>query len=149
MRRGLHQVVRPHAHDLERRRRPLQHLLPRRLRPPRRRLPARPPRAVPTGATSNSNLQPACERDHKAKHADGFGVTGTSEGAVFHTRAGFRHPVTAATQPTGRSIVADDLFDFQYSATEIVDALTHLAALQHTHRPGPSALVDEIWTDAA
>jgi hypothetical protein len=103
----------------------------------------------PAGATSNRNLQPACERDHKAKHADGFDVTGISEGAVFQTRAGFRHRVTQATQPTGRSIVADDLFDFQYSATEIVETLTHLAALQHTHRLGPSPLVDEIWTDAA
>ena len=103
----------------------------------------------PAGPTSNRNLQPACERDHKAKHADGFGVTGTSERADFHTRAGFRHPVTPPTQPTGASVVADDLFDFQYSATDIVDALTHLAALQHTHRLGPSPLLDEIWADAA
>ena len=54
-----------------------------------------------------------------------------------------------ATQPAGRSIVADDLFDFQYSATEIVEALTRLASIQHTHRAGPSPLVEEIWADAA
>ena len=79
----------------------------------------------------------------------GFAATGTSDDAVFHTRAGFRHPVLPATQPTGTCLVPDDLFGFQYSATEIVDALTHLAAIQHAHRPGPSPLVDEIWSDAA
>ncbi len=103
----------------------------------------------PAGATGNRNLQPACERDHKAKHANGFTVTGTSDEALFQTRAGFRHAVVAASQPTGRCVVPDDLFGFQYSATEIVDALTHLAQIQHTHRPGPSPLVDEIWSDAA
>jgi hypothetical protein len=42
-----------------------------------------------------------------------------------------------------------DPVGFQYSATEIVDALTHLAAIQHSHRTGPSPLVDEVWSDAA
>ena len=46
----------------------------------------------PAGPTSNRNLQPACERDHKAKHADGFGMGATPRagrrcgpGPVFST----------------------------------------------------------------
>ncbi len=103
----------------------------------------------PVGPTSNRNLQPACGRDHKGKHADGFGVTTYDGATTFHTRAGFRHPVGEATLPVGSNIVADDLFDFQYTATEIRDALTHLAQIQHTHRDGPPSLVEDIWADAA
>ena len=68
----------------------------------------------------------------------------------MRTRAGFQHLTTDTRHPVGTSAVPEDLFGFQYTATEIVDALTHLAALQHAHRAGPrSALVEEIWADAA
>ena len=105
----------------------------------------------PAGPTSNLNLQPACERDHKAKHADGFGMGRDPQGRpTLRTRAGFQHLTTDTRQPVGASAVPDDLFGFQYTATEIVDALTHLAGLQHAQRSGPrSALVEEIWADAA
>ena len=103
----------------------------------------------PEGRTSNRHLQPACERDHKGKHAEGFGVASTSSGTEFHTRAGFRHPVREAPQPRGSTIVPDDIFGFQYSATEILDALTHLAEIQHTHRHGPVSGLADIWADVA
>ena len=105
----------------------------------------------PAGPTSNRNLQPACERDHKAKHADGFGLGRDPQGrTTLRTRAGFQHLTTDTRHPVGTSAVPEDLFGFQYTATEIVDALTHLAALQHAHRAGPrSTLVEEIWADAA
>ncbi|QWZ09146.1 hypothetical protein KRR39_04910 [Nocardioides panacis] len=105
----------------------------------------------PAGPTSNRNLQPACERDHKAKHADGFGRGRDPQGrTTLRTRAGFQHPTTDPRRPVGTNAVPDDLFGLQYTATEIVDALTHLAGLQHAHRAGPcSSLVEGIRADAA
>lgn len=49
----------------------------------------------PEGATSTTNLQPACKRDHKAKHAPGFAVSPTT----FRTPAGFKHPIVPDEVP--------------------------------------------------
>ena len=56
----------------------------------------------PAGPTSNRNLQPACERDHKAKHADGFAMEHDGGGrSTLRTRAGFQHLTTDTRQPVG------------------------------------------------
>jgi len=49
----------------------------------------------PEGPTSTTNLQPACKRDHKAKHSPGFAVSPT----VFRTPAGFEHPIVPEEVP--------------------------------------------------
>jgi hypothetical protein len=101
----------------------------------------------PAGPTSNGNLQPACRRDHRSKHAAGFAIT---EAGAFRTRAGFLHPTGGdATQPVGTNLVEDDLFGIQHSAAEIRDALVHLAALHHAaHRPLHEQF-DDLWSDVA
>jgi hypothetical protein len=92
----------------------------------------------PEGETSNTNLQPGCGRDHKAKHAPGYGVTTDEAGQTsFHTRAGFTHPVTQASQPTGESLIDDGDLDIQYSATEFLATLRHLANHRKPLPPPP------------
>lgn len=90
------------------------------------------------GPTATGNLWPGCGRDHTAKHTPGFSVgtdpdTGSS---TFGTRAGFTHPVEQATPPAAAGIIPEGLVGFQYTATEILDALDHLAG-------------DDTWEDAA
>lgn len=100
----------------------------------------------PAGATSNTNLQPACGRDHTAKHTPGFGV-GTEPGSgdtTLRTRAGFRHPVRPADQPVGSNRLPDDLFEFQHTATELHDALTHLTDIRRSLAAGPLPIVEEL-----
>ena len=60
----------------------------------------------PAGPTSNRNLQPACERDHRAKHADGFAMEHDGRGrSAWRTRAGFQHLTTDTRQPVGTHAV--------------------------------------------
>jgi len=83
---------------------------------------ARPPHPWPHGATSTTNLQPACKADHKAKHAPGFTVEQTEAGSlVLHTPAGLRHPSQPAEHPT--SAHWPEVPEIQFTATELVLAL--------------------------
>lgn len=67
---------------------------------------------------------------HKAKHAAGFALEQRDDGSLtLLTPTGFRHPVPVYVQPTadGRfpdiALVEDD---FQFSVTELGDALAYL-----------------------
>lgn len=105
----------------------------------------------PAGATSNTNLQPACGPDHTAKHTTGFAVTtGPGSGDItLHTRADFRHPVRPNDQPLGSDPLPDDLLGFQHTATELRDALTYLTELRRQLATGPLPILDELLEGAA
>jgi hypothetical protein len=99
----------------------------------------------PLGPTATGNLWPGCGRDHTAKHTPGFTVrTDPDTGAsTFGTRAGFSHPVEQASHSAGAAIIPEALFGIQYSATEILDALTYLAGLHRVLRAGPLPTRDD------
>jgi hypothetical protein len=91
--------------------------------------------AWPDGPTDTKNLWPGCGSDHKAKHAPGFGIEQTPDGAYcLRTPAGFRHRIDRAKHP------ANDTFDdvpeeFQFSATELLEAIAQLRELDADQRP--------------
>lgn len=59
----------------------------------------------PHGPTDVENLWPGCTTDHKAKHAPGFAIEQTPEGAyTIRTPAGFRHPHRAHRAPRIRDL---------------------------------------------
>jgi hypothetical protein len=91
--------------------------------------------AWPEGATGTQNLWPGCKADHKAKHAPGFAIEQTAGGSfAIRTPAGFSHRIEPAEHPASESF--DDIPDeFQFSATEIADAITHLRELDADQRP--------------
>ena len=103
-------------------------------------------RAWPQGPTSNKNLGPGCKTDHKGKHADGFGLEDNSDGTLtLHTRAGFAHTTELVHQP-----VADwpeaALFESQFTATEILDAIGYLRFEQQVIDNSAIAHLDEDET---
>lgn len=99
------------------------------------------------GATSNTNLQPACGTDHTAS----FKVSSEpgSGDITFSTRAGFRHPVRPAEPPVGSDPIPDDLFDFQHTVTELRGALAYLTGIRRSLARGPLPLVEEGFEGAA
>ena len=80
----------------------------------------------PRGATSTRNLGPGCKADHKGKHASGFGlVQNPDQSFTLTTAAGFAHttyPVRHPIEPWPE----EALFESQFSATEILDAIGYL-----------------------
>jgi len=81
----------------------------------------------PLGSTTPINLGPFCRTDHRAKHSRGFSFVQTESGAfAFTTRAGFTYAATDTEHP-----VATDWPEvperIQFSVTEIVEAVHHLA----------------------
>jgi len=79
----------------------------------------------PHGATSTTNLQPACKADHKAKHSAGFSIEQTEAGSpVLRTPAGFHH----ASHPTQHPVRSHwpEVPEIQFTATEFVHALQEL-----------------------
>jgi hypothetical protein len=81
----------------------------------------------PLGPTSTTNLHPGCPSDHKAKHAQGFGlVQGTDGSWSFHTAAGFSHPTGPADQPCVTGWPDASLFEFQFTASDFLAVLTRL-----------------------
>jgi hypothetical protein len=89
----------------------------------------------PVGLTSPSNLWPACRRDHRAKHSDGFSITQTESGGfALSTPGGFTHPIVEADHP-----FSDDWAEvphgIQFSVTEIHDALARLRKERRDNRP--------------
>lgn len=81
----------------------------------------------PEGRTSTGQLWPGCKRGHKAKHAPGFAIEADRTGAFrLVTASGFRHRIDPPAHPT--SDEWPDLSAIQFSATELIDALTDIRA---------------------
>jgi Domain of unknown function (DUF222)/HNH endonuclease len=91
----------------------------------------------PEGPTDPENLWPGCKTDHKAKHAPGFAIEQCTDGSYrLRTPTGFRHPITRPEHPV--SDVFDDITapeGFQFSATEIVEAISYLREADADQRP--------------
>jgi hypothetical protein len=98
----------------------------------------------PQGSTSTANLWPGCKTDHKAKHAPGFTIEQTEDGSyALVTPAGFRHRIDTTEHP------ASEDFDetprsFQFSATELLDAIAHLRERDAEERPYD---LTRLWED--
>jgi len=79
----------------------------------------------PAGATSTTNLQPACKADHKAKHAAGFSIEQTEAGSlVLRTPAGFTHPNHSTQHPVSGHWA--EVPEIQFTATELVLTLREI-----------------------
>lgn len=90
----------------------------------------------PEGKTEPGNLWPGCKTDHKAKHAPGFSIVQTAGGSFeLRTPAGFRHRINRPEHPVGEDWRCVEWTDFQYSATEIVNALEYLRVMQLVGEP--------------
>ncbi|HET6153621.1 MAG TPA: HNH endonuclease signature motif containing protein [Marmoricola sp.] len=80
----------------------------------------------PEGSTTPSNLWAVCRTDHRVKHAPGFSIEQTKDGAfALRTRAGFLHTVVPTEHPSDQDWV-DVPEEIQYAATEITQALARL-----------------------
>jgi hypothetical protein len=94
--------------------------------------------AWPRGGTTPANLWPGCNTDHKAKHSPGFAIEQSDDGSyVLNTAAGFRHTIAHAQHPVSSTWRGPELEDpgFQFSATEILDAIGYLRDVDLTNRP--------------
>lgn len=100
----------------------------------------------PKGATSTANLGPGCKPDHKGKHAPGFGlVQNPDQTLTLTTRAGFAHTTELVQHPIA-DWPAEALFETQFSATEILDAIRYLRFEQQAiDAAGPDLDEDEQW----
>jgi hypothetical protein len=110
--------------------------------------------AWPRGRTTTANLWPGCKRDHKAKHAPGFAIEHGENGSyVLKTAAGFRHTVGGTQHPVNNARRVPEVEDpgFQFSATELLDAIGYLRDLDLTNRSEhyeidwEEGLDDRIW----
>ena len=97
----------------------------------------------PKGPTSNKNLGPACKPDHKGKHADGFSLEQNPDGTLtFNTRAGFAHTTELVEHPVA-DWPEEALFESQFTATEILDAIGYLRFEQQAIDASIAADMDE------
>lgn len=109
--------------------------------------------AWPEGPTDVENLWPGCKADHKAKHAPEFTIEQDDNGSfVLRTPSGFRHAIERGEHPVS------DHFDiaalehqegFQFSATELVEAISYLRELDAEQRPLDLTQMWEIGCDEA
>ncbi|MBW8749908.1 MAG: HNH endonuclease, partial [Propionibacteriales bacterium] len=107
----------------------------------------------PEGATDTDNVWPGCKSDHKAKHAAGFAIEQTADGSyALRTPTGFLHPIERTEHP------ASDRFDlptpdrddgFQFSATELAEAISYLREVDEDQRPVDLAHMWEIGCEDA
>ena len=89
----------------------------------------------PKGRTTTANLWPGCKSDHKAKHAPGFSIEQADDGSfVLVTPAGFRHRIERTEHPVSEDFDEPPVA-FQFSATEIVEAIAHLREVDADQRP--------------
>jgi hypothetical protein len=115
--------------------------------------------AWPIGPTDPTNLWPGCRTDHRTKHAPGFGIEQAPDGSyLLRTAAGFRHPIARETHPVSDDITWPDLDvdGFQFSATELRDAIAGLRDWSELNRPRSpeqlweadfdEGLTEEEWT---
>jgi hypothetical protein len=86
----------------------------------------------PAGQTSTTGLEPACKRDHKAKHATGFRLQRRHQGdpasraLQLTTPAGFAHRADPAVPPVGDGWGPAWRYEHPYTPAEVRDALDHL-----------------------
>lgn len=102
----------------------------------------------PRGATSTTNLWPACEEDHKAKHAPGFSISQdpVTGSYVLRTPAGFAHELPMPAQPVCEWEV--DLPEaIQISGSELLHALHHVVQYRESDLPCDPALEWEVGPD--
>ncbi len=101
-------------------------------------------RRWPDGETSTTNLGPGCKADHKGKHAEGFHVSRNSDSTLtFRTRAGFAHTTEAVEHPATDYWPDASVFESQFTATEILDAIHYQRALQAAIDASVGAELDE------
>jgi hypothetical protein len=101
--------------------------------------------AWPTGPTDTENLWPGCRTDHRTKHAPGFSIEQADDGGyVLRTAAGFAHPVEPTTHPVSDdfSWPGADVDGFQFSATELRDAIEGLRDWAELNRPRSP---EQLW----
>ena len=98
----------------------------------------------PEGPTSTTNLWPGCKADHKAKHAPGFSIEQTPDGSyALATPIGFRHRIGPTEHPVSEDF--DELPPpFQFSATELTEAIAHLREVDADQRPYD---LTRLWED--
>jgi hypothetical protein len=89
----------------------------------------------PEGPTDVENLWPGCKTDHKAKHAPGFAIEQSADGSfALRTPAGFRHRIVSTEHPaSGRFEEAPE--SFQFSATDLLEAIAYLHEVDADQRP--------------
>jgi hypothetical protein len=109
--------------------------------------------AWPVGPTDIENLWPGCGTDHKAKHAPGFAIEQGKDGScALRTPTGFRHAIERAEHPASEDFdtAALEATDgFQFSATELVEAISYLRELDAEQRPLDLAQMWEIGCEEA
>ena len=101
--------------------------------------------AWPIGPTDTENLWPGCRTDHRTKHAPGFSIEQADNGGyVLRTAAGFSHPVEPTTHPVSDdfSWPDADVEGFQFSATELRDAIEGLRDWAELKRPRSP---EQLW----
>lgn len=105
--------------------------------------------AWPLGPTDTTNLMPGCRTDHRAKHAPGFNIEQTGNGSyALSTAAGFRHPIRSTTHPASDDFTVPELEPeeevdgFQFSATELLEAIEYLREADYDRHPFP---VEVMW----
>jgi hypothetical protein len=107
----------------------------------------------PDGPTSTGNLWPGCATDHKAKHTPGFAIEQDDGGSfVLRTPTGFRHPVATSPHPASSTFDTTGLEEpgcFQFSATELLEAITYLREVDADERPLDLARLWEEGCDDA
>lgn len=106
--------------------------------------------AWPLGPTDTANLWPGCRTDHRAKHAPGFAIEQTENGSyALRTAAGFRHPIRSTTHPVSDDFAVPELDElekvdgFQFSATELVEAIEYLREADYDRHPFPTEVMWE------
>jgi hypothetical protein len=92
----------------------------------------------PHGATTARNGWPACEEDHKVKHAPGFSISQDPHTGrfVLHTAAGFSHHIPIPTHPVcGWDLDLPEAPEVQISGSELLHALHHVLDYRESDVP--------------
>ncbi len=109
--------------------------------------------AWPEGPTGTDNLWPGCKADHKAKHAPGFAIEQTVDGSyVLRTPTGFRHRIPRTEHPASETfadVESTAAGGIQFSATELLDALSYLREVDADLRPLDPVMLWEADSDEA
>jgi hypothetical protein len=107
----------------------------------------------PEGPTDTTNVWPGCKSDHKAKHAPGFSIVQTRDGGyALRTPAGFQHPIERTEHPASDRLdvpTPDRPDGFQFSATELADAISYLREVDEEQRPLDLAQMWEVGCEDA
>jgi hypothetical protein len=101
-----------------------------------------------TGVDGDADADPLVTcTDHRTKHAPGFSIEQAPDGSyLLRTAAGFSHRIERTTHPVSEDFSWPDLDveDFQFSATEIRDAIEGLRDWAELNRPRSA---EQHWED--